>query len=357
MPHLLVDISHHGFGHVSQTSAVVNELTRLNSDLRVTVRTTAPLKFLQTRFECEFQYIPVALDFGMKMANAVDVQVAESAAAYRNFHNGWNQRVEYEAQTIRQLKPDFLFANVPYLSLAAARLAGIRAAAMCSLNWADIFQHYNSVDPSSQAIYQQMIESYNSAEYFLKVEPAMAMPALHNACSINAIARIGRNCRSIVVEKCALREGEKLVLIAMGGIEFYLPMHDWPSVPGVRWVVPQSWEIKRDDTIDLESLQLSFTDVLSSCDALITKPGYGTFTEAACAGIPVLYIKRGGWPEEPYLLAWLYQNVACLEVRRNELQAGLLEIPLKNLWNIPRLPKPEATGAVEAATLLNSNFL
>ena len=357
MPHLLVDISSHGYGHVSQTSAVVNELTRLKPGLRVTVRTSAPFKFLQSRFECEFQHIPAAFDFGMKMTNAVDVQIAESAAAYREFHSGWDQKVAREADVMRQLKPDLLLANVPYLSLAAAKVAGIRAAAMCSLNWADIYQHYCVVDTPSQAIYKQMMEAYNGAECFLRVWPGMVMPALNNLRDIQTIARIGRDYRPLVAEKCTLSEGEKLVLVAMGGMEFRLPMHAWPNIPGVRWIVPQSWEVMREDTTALESLGMSFADLLTSCDAIMTKPGYGTFTEAACAGIPVLYIRRGDWPEESCLLQWLHQNVACLEVEREALQAGAVEISLKKLWGLPRPPKPDATGAVEAASFLITTFL
>ena len=164
MPHLLVDISSHGFGHVGQTAPVVNELARRIPDLRVTLRTAAPHFLLQHRFHCDFSHIPVASDFGMKMANAVDVQAEESAAAYRVFHADWGGKVEREAHAMRALKPDLLLANVPYLSLAAARVAGVRAVGMCSLNWADIYRHYCAGDIASRAIHAQMLEAYNSAE-------------------------------------------------------------------------------------------------------------------------------------------------------------------------------------------------
>jgi hypothetical protein len=352
MPHLLVDISSHGYGHVSQTSAVVNELVRLLPGLRITIRTTAPYELLKQRFQCEFDHIRQAFDFGMKMANAVDVQVAESAAAYRDFHADWPQKIEREAQAMRQLRPDLLLANVPYLSLAAARAAGVRAVAMCSLNWADIYQHYCAGDAASQTIHQQMLAAYNSAECFFRLQPAMPMPGLSNTRSIQPIARITRPQRSHIASQCALHEGEKLVLLAMGGMEFRLPVQNWPRLPGVRWIFPQSWEINRDDTTVFESLRLPFTDVLASCDAVITKPGYGTFTEAACAGVPLLYVTRRDWPEEPYLVQWLKQNAACLEVGREALQAGDLGNVLKQLWALPRPPKPCATGAVEAAQFL-----
>ena len=362
-PHLLVDISSHGYGHVSQTSAVVNELVKLKPALRVTIRTTAPHEFLKTRFECDFQYIAETYDFGMKMANAVDVQVAESAAAYREFHADWGKKVEREARAMQLLKPDLLLANVPYLSLAAARLAKIRSVAMCCLNWADIYQHYCDDDASSQLIHEQMLEAYLGADCFLKVQPAMEMQDLLNSRSIQPIARTGRSERAKIVTHCArqsgtktLQEEEKLVLVAMGGMEFRLPVHTWPRLPGVRWIVPKIWEVKRDDTIDIESLNLHFTDVLASCDAVITKPGYGTFTEAAYAGVPVLYVTRRDWPEEVALVAWLKQNNVCFEVSRASLQTGELAFVLQQLWAQPAPIRPSGNGALEAAKYMIENY-
>ena len=356
MPHLLVDISSHGYGHVSQTSAVINELVQLLPNLRVTIRTTAPYELLQQRFQCDFKHIPLAFDFGMKMANAVDVQVAESAAAYREFHADWKQKVSREAQAMRELKPDLLLANVPYLSLAAAQAAKVRAVGMCCLNWADIYQHYCAGDEASQRNHAQILAAYQSAACFLKVQPAMDMPDFHHARSINAIVRKGQSQRSLIFAKHGIAEHEKLVMVAMGGMEFRLPVQTWPPIPGIRWIVPQAWEVKRNDTISFESLQYHFTDVLASCDAVITKPGYGTFTEAAYAGVPVLYVTRRDWPEEGALVQWLRQHDACLEVERSALQSGELDHLLQQLWAISLPLRPDANGALEAALCLQDFF-
>jgi len=402
MPHLLVDISAHGFGHVSQTAPVVNELARRIPKLRITLRTAAPAALLRQRFTCDFQHLPVAFDFGMQMTNAVDVRAEQSAAAYLAFHADWNDKVEHEAQAMRTLKPDLLLANVPYLSLAAAQEAGVRAVAMCSLNWADIYRHYCVRDAASAAVHAQMLAAYNSAEILLKVQPSMAMDDLRNARSIRPIAQVGRNrrtqinacllpppCRGRVGEGvetplshcpapiliapslCSppLQEGrdwhgsngqsgfktdppEKLILLAMGGIEYRLPVECWRRIPGVRWLVPQAWGIERSDMTSFESLGLPFSDVLASCDAVLTKPGYGTFADAACAGVPVLYVSRRDWPEEPYLVQWLRQNGVCREVERERLQSGDFENVLRDLWSQPKPVAPVASGAGEAAEIL-----
>jgi hypothetical protein len=356
LPHLLVDISSHGYGHVSQTSAVLNELVKLVPALRLTIRTTAPLALLKQRIHGKFEHIPVAFDFGMKMANAVDVEVEESAAAYKAFHTGWQQKILREAESIHQLKPDLLLANVPYLSLSAARHAGVRAVGMCSLNWADIYQHYCVTDITSQRIHEQMLAAYNSADYFLKIQPAMEMGNLGNVHSVQPIAQTGVPQRSLISSRSTFLKTDKLVMIAMGGMEFRLPVQSWPHIPGVHWIVPQSWGIKRDDTTTFESLNLSFADVLASCDAVITKPGYGTFTEAACAGIPLLYVTRRDWPEEPCLVQWLRENAACLEVERELLRTGELAVVLDRLWSMPLPLRPVAGGALEVATILQANY-
>lgn len=356
MPHLLVDISAHGYGHVAQTAPVANELARRIPGLRVTVRSSAPLALLQQRFHCDFQQIPIAPDFGMKMANAVDVEIEQSAAAYRDYHAAWEAKVRRAAKEMRALQPDMLLANVPYLSLAAAKVAGVRAAAMCCLNWADIYHHYCASAPTSAVIHAQMLEAYNSAEIFLKVQPAMPMPDLSNAHSINPIAQLGGNQREKIIKGLPAANTEKLIIVAMGGIAYRLPMGHWPRIPGVCWLAPKGWNINRDDMIAFESLGLPFSDVLASCDAVLTKPGYGTFAEAACSGVPVLYVSRRNWPEEPYLVQWLQQNGVCMEVERERLQRGELQEVLEQLWAMPKPPRPQASGAKEAAQVLQEIF-
>ncbi len=353
-PALLVDLTAHGFGHLGQTAPVVNALARRIPGLRVTVRSAAPAELLRRRIECDFRHIPVALDFGMKMASAVEVQVAESAAAYREYHAGWQAKVQRAAQEMRELKPDLLLANVPYLSLAAARATGIRAVAMCSLNWADIYRHYCSAEANADDIHGQMVAAYNGADAFFKIEPAMHMADLRNARSIAPIAQVGRNRRADIDARLGSGDFGKLVLVAMGGIEHRLPMAHWPRMPGVRWIIPEVWGIARDDMVPFESLACPFGDVLASCDAVLTKPGYGTFAEAACGGIPVLYVSRQDWPEEPCLVRWLQQNGVCREVAREQLQDGDLADALDELWSRPRPPVPVAGGAEEAAAILAS---
>ena len=136
-------------------------------------------------------------------------------------------------------------------------------------------------------------------------------------------------------------------MVAMGVIDHRLTMEHWPGIAGVRWLVPESWGVRREDVSAIESLGMDFRDVLASCDAILTKPGYGTFAEAACAGVPVMYVPRGDWPEAPYLVDWLQRHGVAMEVGAGRLRDGALHGTLEALWAEPRPPLPRNTGALE----------
>ena len=133
---------------------------------------------------------------------------------------------------------------------------------------------------------------------------------------------MGRNRRT-EIDVCFGLEGvEKLVLVSLGGFDSRLPTETWPRIPGVRWIIPASWRSAHPDALILEALEMDFSDVLASCDTLICKPGYGSFVEAACAGVPVLYVARDDWPETTFLEQWLMENGLARKVARKRMERG-----------------------------------
>jgi hypothetical protein len=180
----------------------------------------------------------------------------------------------------------------------------------------------------------------------------MPMPELPNAQTLAPIAALGARRRTELHHKLGIDDTIRTVLIAYGGIDKELRTENWPCTPGIRWLVPQRWRINRSDMTAIEPLGFDFTDLLSSVDAVLTKPGYGTFAEAACNGTAILYQRRDDWPEQEPLIRWLRQNARCLEVSIAELSSGDLGEVLDKLWQqpAPRLPSPR--GATEAACLL-----
>ncbi len=356
MPHLLAAITAHGYGHLAQSAPVLNALRRRLPALRLTLYSALPRALLEKRIEGEFTHIARAPDVGMLMHDALTVDVSASAAAYHAFHQEWARDVEAEAAWLRELAPDVIFANAPYRVLAAARQAAIPAVALCSLNWADLYQHLCGQDSKATAIRAQMLAAYNSAEVFLQPAPSMAMRALHNLRAIGPIARLGTARRAELAARCGAAPDDRLVLVSLGGVPFHIDAAAWPQRQGLRWIVPASWQTARADIIAFESLGLDFVDTLRSADALLTKPGYGSFTEAVCNGIPVLYVPREAWPEETCLVDWLQRHGRGVAVTAQELAQGELAHALQSLLVLPAAAPPQPSGDEEAAALLAAYF-
>jgi len=347
-PHLVVSVSGHGFGHVAQTAPILNALYQHIPQLRLTVRSSVPISHLRSRIHVPFDHLPSEGDIGMVMSSSIDVRVEESRTAYWDFHFDWDTRIVNEARLLRELKADLILSNVGYLPLAGARRANIPNVALCSLNWADIYQHYCGEDGISAQIH----DCYANADAFLRATPGMAMTNLANLVPVAPIAAVGENRRDALNRKLHLSRDEKLVLISMGGITSRLPIETWPKIEGVRWLVQQSWQIAHPDAIILESLQMDFNDLLASSDALLCKPGYGSFVEAACYGTPVLYVSRADWPESPALITWLQQHGRCCEITPDDLKQGKIAAALKEILNAAP-PEPFiSTGAEQVASLL-----
>lgn len=348
-PHLLVCISGHGYGHVAQTAPVLNALARLVPNLQLTLRTTVPLAHLRSRIHQEFHHVQEAVDPGMEMVSALEVDAHRSFQAYAAFHHDWNMRIAAEEKLLTGLAPDAVLSNVAYLPMLAAGRLGIPAVAMCSLNWADIFYAFCQDIPGAEAIHVQMQQAYTQAGAFLRLSPAMPMPWMPQLQEIGPVAQPRTNRREEINQTLGVTSGRKLVLVSMGGIAMQLPLEVWPAIPDVIWLVPDSWESKREDCISIGQLKLDFSDVLASSDALLTKPGYGSFVEAACAGVPVLYAKREAWPEQDALIAWLENNGTCAELEAGQLQTGDFAEELLHLLGQAKPAPVQAAGTQAAA--------
>ena len=349
--HLFLAVSGHGFGHLTQAALVVNELRRRQPRLTLTVQCELPSEILQRRLDGEFRLIRQAGDIGMLMEDALTVRVEASLGAYRDLHRDWPRRLERQTALLERHRPDLLLADVPYLPLAAAARLELPAVALCSLHWAAILGHYCPATPPG--ILETMLAAYRSAQVFLRPTPAMPMAELGNVRDIGPLAILGRNRRREVETLLDLAPGQRLVLVALGGVDTPLPLERWPRVAGLNWLVPGRVAAGREDFPPWQAVaHLPFADLLNSCDALLTKPGYGAFTEAACNGVPVLYVERGDWPESPWLEDWLKAHGRSRQISRQALHQGRLADTLEQLLSLPPKPRPRPNGIGQGADWL-----
>lgn len=348
--HLWVALSPHGYGHAAMTAPVVAELRQRRPGLALTIQSALPRRFLESRYGIDFIHVADIPDFGLRMTSATGIDLDATAADYRRLHADWPAVVEREAERLAAAAPDLVLANVPYVTIAAAARAGIPVAGYSSLEWSGIYTHYLGDRPEAAAIAAQMLAAYNAGDVFLRVTPSMPMKHFTKLRTIGPVARRGLDRRSELRRHLG---GGRVGLVAFGGIDHALDWSRWPRLDGWTWLTTLD-RPDRCDVLGWEAAEMAFADLIASVDVVVTKPGYGTFTEAALAETPVLYIPRPDWPESPHLDRWLEGHTRAMAVPLDALLGDRLEAQLRTLFLLPGRPIASPSGIKEAVETLES---
>ena len=354
MPHLFVSLTAHGYGHLAQVAPVVAELTRRLPGLRLTVQGDLSPALLRARLPGNLRHLREAADLGLIMDGPLVTRWDQSLAAYERFVAEQDLHLARQQAILAADPPDLVLADVPWVPLLAARALGIPAVGLSSLNWLDILAESPVGHRLPSAVSEALRHGYAACDLFIRPAPSMPMAWLPRARDIGPIAELCTGDGPALRRRLGLRHRRPLVLVQFGGFPGLDPLADWPLSRALHWVAPELPGGPRADASSLAAHGLRVSDALGACDALIAKPGYGTFAEAACNGVPVLFVSRSDWPEEPPLVHWLAQRVPLGEIGLSDLLAGRVEGPLAQLLQAER-PHPIApTGIAEAADLIQA---
>jgi len=347
---VVFDVSSHGLGHLGQIAPVVQTLRALFPAARLVVRTAHPNHIVH-----DFMGFSVELDAPPPEAVLVSqdpslIDTAASAAAYHELHRGWEEHLDRETARLAAVSPAVLVADVPYLSLAAAERLGIPSLAFCSLNWLDIYRA--CCGPTHDDLIIRTIEkAYQSAKFFLQPRPHMPMLGLCNRRPIGPVARIGRRREEELRSQLGIARNERVVLFTLGGISSKRRAR-LPNIVGVHWLVGSYQPRLADRATNANQVDMSFIDLLASCDAVVTKVGYSTFVEAACNGVGLVAANRPDWPESAVLIDWVTRNASFALVQEGVEDARGLRPALAAVLDAPRKAPVAPSGVREAVDII-----
>lgn len=374
--HLLAAISSHGFGHLAQIAPLINALQRLCERglmpaFDLTMRSSMPKQQLAWRIARPFELDAGSDDFGMVMRDALRVDLVTSLRQYAALHEHWHAHVNRLATHLQSLGLTHLVADAPYLTLAAAKAANVPAAAICSLNWADILERCVDADPGAlkQAgvssrmlaeILTQMRDAYASAAIVIRPQPAIATTGFETVTTeplADAPAQTDRTALLAFVRQAAgnylsANEDAWLVLTSMGGIALPLHPERWPRKclgRKVIYLMDPSMAKNHRHTVGFDLAVTGFAQMMASCDAVLTKPGYGMFVEARSCGKPMLYIARDDWPESACLEQWANQHTHAQKLSLAQVITGAFDDELTASLTAPGMNRVEFEGADQTA--------
>lgn len=322
---ILVEISHHGFGHASQMGLILNEFCKLFENQnrpRILVLSKVPEWYLRERLKFPFELIAQPSDPGLIMKNILDVDLEKTWTAYKEQARNWNALVEEKKSLLQNHKIDIVLSNVGYISLQAAAELDIPRIAMCSLSWAQVIESYFADEKHFHEIRDQILSAYNQSPLFVELLPNEPLKGLKNSRRLGPIGRRGQNFRKSLQQQDPWFFSQQVGVVSLGGGNYPMQLQNW-SQPGCVLLVPDNAEIGDNPNLKYSSsLKMEFSDLIESCDFVVAKPGYGLFSEIAFAKKPCFYVGRERWPEQTALVEWLRKYVPIAAVTAADICSG-----------------------------------
>lgn len=333
MQHIVYTATSHGFGHAAILTAVMAAVSVRTPEIHQTLVTTVPEAVLRTRFSGPFSLITYQCptDFGMVMSGSTQVRCAETLTRYRERHAAHDQALLDWNRLLSRLRPSLLVSCVSYTAVAAAAALGIPAVTVGPFLWHDIVGAYA---PDADDVLGRMAACYQKADAFFLTTPAVT-PAVKGPLrfDLGPVGLGGIDRGDILRQHGLLHPGERAVFASLGGID--------EPVSYERWQCPPGWRLLTQH--DSRRTGISVSDLIASASAVVTKPGYGTYVEAALAGAQLISRTRPDWPETAGLLGW-YREIG-LPVAEVPDEAFTAEGPLAALADMPtRRPLPGRSG-------------
>ncbi|MCF8480148.1 MAG: hypothetical protein K9H25_06935 [Rhodospirillum sp.] len=348
-PRLYMAVTSHGYGHLSLCASVAEALRARLPGVQVTVDCALdPSPFFQ-----DITHEPRSLDFGLVMRDARTIDRPASAARYRALHDDWEGTLAHVCQVMAAHAPDLVLSCSGYLAVAAAHRLRIPVLGLGPLNWLDIGRFLFREDPAMAPVLTAMAESYALAEGWFIPTPSMPQEDLPNRLAVGVISQPGRRDRRGLADALGLDPARPLTLVNFGGLSSGLDARQWARQSG-DWVLlavnPAAAE--REVFVDAQASGWAFRNILASADAVVGKAGYGMLADCAAAGLPMLLVDRGDWPEAPYLEEWFFSNARGRRLTEKALAEGRIGEELERLVAGPPPARIRPTGAEEVAAHL-----
>ncbi len=337
-------ISSHGYGHGVRSCDIIRALNNLFPQLEVQIISDLAPGFLSNRIGSTRNLIrPGAFDIGMVQHDSIRVDVDATLAKVEQLYSRRKELVLQELDFIHKKKFSLVAVDIPAIPLESAALAGIPRLAIGNFGWDWIYSGFRLQNPKWIAITDAFREQYGLADLLLRLPFCEPMSAFKNIEDVPIIASPGKNRRSDIAAITGCDPGEKWILLSFTTL-------DWneESLANVERInnyefftmIPLTWERKNIHPLNRE--QVSFSDVVASVNAVISKPGFGIVSDCVVNDKPLIYADRSDFLEYSILVSAIKKYLQHRHIPSEDLYRGDLLSSLENLWKCP--PPNETMG-------------
>jgi hypothetical protein len=300
-PIIYAAITNHGFGHATRMAAVLAEIQRRCPSVLLFVVTTAPRWLLESYLPGEFIQRPRTLDVGVIQRDGITMDKAATLAQLQAIKSRQTQIIAGEVNFIHQNRVQLVLADIPPLAATIAHQAQVPGWMISNFGWDFIYRAWGG--PFTE-IADWMGDCFSRCDRLFRLPFHEPMAAFPQITDVGLTGGSPRHSPDQLRQAFAIETApDQTVLLTFGGLGLQqIPYGNLAHFPQWQFITFDAQAPDLPNLCKVTDHAYRPVDFMPLCDRIISKPGYGTFSEACRLGTGIVTITREGFAETPLLL-------------------------------------------------------
>ncbi|MDB9534664.1 glycosyl transferase [Dolichospermum planctonicum CS-1226] len=333
-PIIYIAITNHGFGHATRTASIANTIQKLCPEALLILVTTAPRWLLESYIKGDFILRQRAFDLGVIQVDSLIMDKPATLEKLREIKKNHKSLIASEVNFISQNRVNLILADIPFLAAGFAEAANIPCWMISNFGWDLIYRDWGG---EFAEIADWISNWYAKSHRLFRLPFHEPMSAFTN---ITDVGLTGGSPRFSIDE---LRSNwgintppEKTILLTFGGYGLQqIPYTNTSKFPDWQFITFDFLAPDLPNLIKVTNRQYRPVDFMPICGRIISKPGYGTFSEATLLDVPVVTIPRDDFAEAPFMLA----GITNFNYHQIITASEFFESDWDFLYQLPQPPK------------------
>jgi hypothetical protein len=297
--HTLYYVSSHGYGHGVRSCAICNNFSK---EVSLTIRSNLPEQFFQEELSRPFSYYPGEFDCGCIQTDGVTVDIKKTLQTYLEIAKRNESVLEDEVCWCKEHDVTGIVSDIAPFPFEVAFRAGIPSIGISNFSWEDIYESYLEDMPEFETCFETIKNQYAMADLLLALYPSNPMKSFNRRKEVPVVGRKGKNKKEEIRKRYTIGDNKKIGLIYTG--DFGMDSASWKKLESFdKWEFVGAYPIPGNPSNYrlITKNEFTYQDISASVDLMISKIGYGVYSECLINGVPLIYLPRTDFAEYPVL--------------------------------------------------------
>ncbi|MFN9404253.1 MAG: glycosyl transferase [Dolichospermum sp.] len=333
-PIIYIAITNHGFGHATRTASIANTIQKLCPEALLILVTTAPRWLLESYIEGDFILRQRAFDLGVIQIDSLIMDKPATLEKLREIKKNHKSLIASEVNFIRQNRVNLILADIPFLAAGFAEAANIPCWMIGNFGWDLIYRDWGG---EFTEIADWISNWYAKSNRLFRLPFHESMSAFPHITDVGLTGGFPRFSIDELRSNWGINTPpEKTILLTFGGYGVQqIPYTNISKFPDWQFITFDFLAPDLPNLIKVTNRQYRPVDFMPICGRIISKPGYGTFSEATLLDVPVVTIPRDDFAEAAFMLAGITNYNHHQIITGSEFFQGDWDF----LYQLPQPPK------------------